>query len=185
MKNLIFLLLALFILNGCNKPSADDDSKEIAEEANEEQFDNTEREDDAEFAVDAAIGGMLEVHLAELAIANGSSSEVKQFAQTMINDHTKANEELKTLAASKGIMLPTALSDEKKRDHDDLSKKAGTEFDKAYCDYMVKDHKKDLDEFKEQAEKGDDPDLKSWAANKVPTLEQHLSMAESLKDAIK
>ncbi|HEX5170407.1 MAG TPA: DUF4142 domain-containing protein [Cyclobacteriaceae bacterium] len=184
MKKILFSLAVLLVLNGCSKPDHDD-SKEIAEEANDDRFDKTGREDDVQFAMDAADGGMLEVKLAQLALTNGASSEVKNFAQTMINDHTKANEELKTLAESKGIVLPTTLSDENQKDYTDLSEKKGADFDKAYCDFMVKDHKDDIDEFKKEAEKGNDPEIKDWASGKVPTLENHLSMAESMKESLK
>jgi putative membrane protein len=186
MKKYIFILGTLLLVWGCsNNSSSDKDSKEIAEDANEERFEDTEREDDIEFVMDAADGGMLEVQLAELAMANGSSAEVKNFAQTMVKDHSQANEELKMLAANKNIVLPTSLSDDNQKDFNDLSQKTGVEFDKAYCEYMVKDHKNDLDEFKEEADKGEDADIRSWAAGKVSTLEHHLTMAESMKEVVK
>jgi putative membrane protein len=186
MKKYIVILITIFTLYGCgNNTNSNKDSKEIAEDANEERFDDTEREDDIEFAMDAAEGGMLEIQLAELAMANGSSVEVKNFAQTMIKDHSQANEELKALAASKNIVLPTSLSDEKQKDFNDLSTKTGVDFDKAYCDYMVKDHKDDVDEFKKEAEKGEDADIRNWAAGKVSSLEHHLTLAETMKETVK
>ena len=109
---------------------------------------------------------------------------MKEFAQTMIDDHSKANEELKTLAQSKNITLPTTLSEENQEHYNDIAEKSGAEFDQAYCDFMVKDHKDDLDKFKKAADKAEDPDLKSWAAGKVPVLEHHLSMAEGMEKAV-
>jgi putative membrane protein len=96
----------------------------------------------------------------------------------------KPIEELKTLAASKNITLPTVLSEECQNTYNDLAAKTGRDFDEAYTNFMVKDHKEDIDEFKEQADKGNDAELKSWAAGKVATLEHHLNMAKQTKDVI-
>ena len=187
MKNTITLstLFAAFLFTfvSCGTKNQDD-SKEIAEEQNEQKFEDSDLEDDTDFAVKAADGGMLEVQLAELALTKASSPKVKEFAQTMITDHSKANEELKSLAQSKNISLPTSLSEENQKDYNDLAEKSGAEFDKAYCEFMVKDHKDDLEKFKKAADDAEDPDLKTWAAGKVPVLEHHLSMAEGMEKAI-
>ena len=127
----------------------------------------------------------MEVKLGELALTNASSPEIKKFGQSMVDDHGKANLELKGLAEQKQITIPTTLSDKKQEKFDELAKKNGTEFDKAYAEFMVKDHKDDLDAFKKEAEKGNDPDLKAWAAGKVPVLEHHLMMAEAAEKAVK
>ena len=185
-KTLSLLFAACFFaLVSCNTKNNQDDSKEIAEEQNEDKFDDTDLEDDTEFAVTAADGGMLEVQPAQLALTKASSPKVKEFAQTMVDDHSKANEELKKLAQTKNITLPTTLSEENQKDYDDIAKKSGTEFDEAYCEFMVKDHKDDLDKFKKAADKAEDADLKSWAAGKVPVLEHHLSMAEEMENTVK
>jgi putative membrane protein len=188
MKNTITLstLFAAFLFTfvSCGTKSNQDDSKEIAEEQNEQKFEDSDLEDDTDFAIKAADGGMLEVQLAELALTKASSPKVKEFAQTMITDHSKANDELKSLAQSKNISLPTSLSEENQKDYNDLAEKSGAEFDKAYCEFMVKDHKDDLDKFKKAADDAEDPDLKTWAAGKVPVLEHHLSMAEGMEKAI-
>ena len=103
----------------------------------------------------------------------------------MVTDHGKANAELKTLAASKNITLPTALGEDKQKKVNDLKAKKGAEFDKEYSDLMVEDHKEDIDMFKKQAENGRDAEIKSWAAGKLPTLQSHLQMWESTKDVTK
>ena len=181
----LFFAASFFTLVSCNNKSTQDDSKEVAEEQNEEKFDDAEIEDASEFAVNAADGGMLEVQLAQLALTKASSPKVKEFAQTMVDDHSKANEELKNLAQTKNITLPTALSDKNQKDYDDLAAKSGADFDKAYCEFMVKDHKDDIDKFKKAADKAEDADLKSWTAGKVPVLEHHLSMAQDMENAVK
>lgn len=177
--------IALFALclYACGKRA--DDTKEVAEEQNEEKFEKSDTEGDAEFAVAAADGGMLEVQLGQLAASKGSSEAVKKFGQSMVDDHSKANEELKALAAQKNITLPTTLSDKNQKKYDELAEKSGADFDKAYASFMVDDHKEDIDEFKKEAEKGNDADLKTWAAGKVSVLEHHLSMAETMNSAVK
>src|SRR5688572_13709892 len=184
-KTLSLLFAAIFFaFVSCENKSNQQDSTEIAEEQNEEKFEDTDLEDDTEFAVAAAEGGMLEVQLAQLALTKATSPKVKEFAQSMVDDHSKANEELKSLAQTKNISLPATLSEKCQKDYNDLAEKSGADFDKAYSEFMVKDHKEDLNKFKKAADKAEDGDIKSWAAGKVPVLEHHLAMAESLEDAV-
>ena len=173
-----------FALVSCATKNNQEDSKEVAEEQNEAKFDDTNLDDDTEFAVAAADGSMFEVQLGQLALTKASSPKVKEFAQSMVDDHTKANEELKSLAQTKNITLPSTISEEKQKDYDKLAEKSGADFDKAYSEFMVKDHKDDVDQFKKAAEKCEDAEIKSWAAEKLPVLEGHLSMAQSLEDAV-
>jgi len=183
MKTHLLLLCGVLAFAACTKKT-DNDSKELAEDQNEQKFEDTKVEDDTEFAVAAADGGLMEVKLGELAIANGSSPEIKKFGQSMVDDHGKANLELKGLAEQKQITIPTTLSDKKQEKYDELALKKGADFDKAYAEFMVKDHKEDIDAFKKQAEKGNDADLKAWAATKIPTLEHHLAMAETIEKEV-
>jgi putative membrane protein len=189
MKTITSLMLAAVLFAGLvscgNKKTETEDSKEVAEEQNDQKFDETKTEDDTEFAVEAADGGMFEVQLGQLAQANASSAEVKNFAKMMVDDHSKANDELKATAAQKNISLPGTLSDKCQKKYDELAGKTGEEFDKAYIDLMVSDHEEDLDAFKKEAEKGNDADLKAWAAGKVPTLQHHLDAAKTAQDAVK
>lgn len=180
---LLLMACALLSFTSCSRKS-ETDSKELAKDQNEAKFDDTKKEDDTKFAVEAADGGMLEVQLAQLAIANASSKQVKDFAQSMVKEHSKANEELKSLATQKNITLPGTLSEDSKKKYDELAEKRGEDFDEAYCDFMVKDHKDDIDKFKKEADDGNDADIKSWASEKLPTLQHHLSMAESMEDAV-
>lgn len=188
MKNTKFTWLAFSLalvmgLGACDKKQ--DDSKEIAEDQNEEKFDDTTLEKDSEFAVEAADAGMMEVQLGELAQTNASSDDVKAFAQQMVSDHKTANDELTALAQQKGITLPSALSEKCQKKYNDLSTKTGKDFDKAYMDLMVKDHKDAVDAFKKEAEKGEDAEIRTWASGKVATLESHLEMAKQTEDVVK
>lgn len=178
------MMAAVMGFAACNTNKSED-TKEMAEEQNEAKLDTTNMEDDAEFAVAAADGGMMEVQLGELAQTNAASADVKKFGQTMVTEHSKASEELKTLAAQKNITLPAMLSDDKQKKYDDLAKKKGAEFDKAYISFMVDDHKEDISEFEEAAKDAKDADVKAWAEGKVPTLKHHLEMAEALNKKMK
>jgi len=179
----LFVSFCLVTFTSCTK-NTKDDSKEVAEDQNEEKFDNAALEDGSEFAVEAADAGMMEVELATLALSKASSTKVKEFAQAMLDDHSKANEELKALAQKKNITLPTTLSDKHQKKYNEMSEKTGADFDKEYCDLMVKDHKDVVDMFKKARDKAKDPDLKTWASEKLPTLEHHLTMAERMKESV-
>lgn len=184
---------SVFLISSCGDGSTADsqlsdstkDAKEVAQDQNEQKFDSTAMKDDVDFAVKAADGGMLEVELGKLALQNAASPRVKDFGQMMVDDHSKANAELKQTAMQKNITLPAAMSDKCQKMYADLSKKKGKDFDKAYMSAMVDDHKDDVDEFKKQADNGKDADLKSWAAGKVPVLQHHLDVAQNVKDSIK
>ena len=105
-----------------------------------------------DFMTEAAQGGMAEVELGKLASTRGQSAEVKQFGQKMVTEHTRANEELKALAAKKNMTLPAAVSNDQKEDIDELSKLSGAEFDKEYVRMMVEDHQKDVNSFRAQSQ---------------------------------
>lgn len=176
---------ALFFATSCSDRKAEnEDSKEVAEDQNEAKFDDSSLEKDSEFAVKAADAGMLEVELGKLAQKQGVSNDVKMLGKAMADDHTKANSELTALAATKNITLPTALSEECQKKYNDLAAKTGKDFDDAYTDHMVKAHQDNIDTFKKEAEKGEDPDLVQWASGKVPTLEHHLDMAKTAEKAV-
>ncbi len=140
---------------------------------------------DSTFATKAAEGGIAEVQLGNLAKEHASSADVKNFAEQMVTDHTKANDELKSIAAGKNITLPTELNAKDKATYDRLSKLNGADFDKAYMRQMVTDHRTDVAEFKREADRGTDADLKAFAGKTLPTLQHHLQMAETTEGSAK
>ncbi|MCW3072539.1 MAG: outer membrane protein-like protein [Bacteroidetes bacterium] len=174
---MIYLLLPAYALTLTSCMCSKTDSKRVAMEENKTKFAKNMCMD-TKFAVNAAEGGMMEVKLAELAQANASSASVKQFAKTMLEDHTKSNAELKSLAAEKKISLPGKLSDKSQKAYDWIAKKQGADFDKAYMKCMVRDHKMDVCEFEKEAKKAKDADLQKWASGKVPVLKAHLEAAK-------
>lgn len=135
---------------------------------------------DRDFLMDAAMGGLMEVELGQLAAQKGASDAVKQFGQRMVDDHGKANTELMTLATSKGLTLPTTLDDKHRAQVTKLSAMSGADFDRAYSKMMLKDHEKDVSEFEKQSMKGTDPDVKAFASKTLPTLQEHLTMVRAL-----
>lgn len=140
---------------------------------------------DSAFVTKAAQGGLAEVELGNLAKQKASSDAVKQFADRMISDHGKANDELKSLAGGKNITVPSAVGAKDKAVMDRLSKLSGPAFDRAYMRDMVADHKKDVAEFQKEANNGRDADVKSWAAKTLPTLQEHLKIAEDTAAKLK
>jgi len=140
---------------------------------------------DKSFAQKAAIGGLAEVEMGKLAQQKASNDQVKQFGSHMVDDHSKANDELKQVASSKGLTLPSDLDATHKSKVAKLEKLSGAQFDRAYMTEMVADHKKDVAEFRKQSTSGKDSDLKAFAAKTLPTLEDHLKMAQSTDAAVK
>jgi len=140
---------------------------------------NTTTAADQKFVMDTAKGGIAEVELGKLAMEKAASAEVKQFAQRMVDDHGKANDELKTIAQSKNITLPTSVDPDQRALHDRLSKLSGQAFDRAYMQAMVADHRKGVSAFRTEAMSGKDPEFKAFASKTLPTLEDHMKMAEA------
>lgn len=124
---------------------------------------------DKTFMKKAAKGGMMEVAMGQVAEQNAQSEDVKSFGKRMVADHGKANDELKSIASKKGVQLP--------------SKAHSTKWtsDKAYIDMMVKDHEKDLAEFKEEASSGSDPDVKKFADDTAKVIQEHLNLVKEIQ----
>ena len=135
---------------------------------------------DHKFVMEAAMGGMMEVELGRWAAQKGTSDAVKQFGRRMVDDHSKANQELMTLASSKGMTLPTALDDKHQKDVAKITATSGAEFDRAYSKMMLKDHEQDVKEFERQSTRGGDPEIRAFAARTLPTLQEHLQMVRTL-----
>jgi putative membrane protein len=135
---------------------------------------------DREFVRKAAQGGLAEVQLGQLATEKAASPEVKQFGQRMVDDHTKANDQLKQIAQQQGIQVPDQLDAKDAATKARLEKLSGKAFDRAYMHDMVTDHAKDVNEFKHEANSGKDSAVKSFAQQTVPTLEDHLKEAKTI-----
>lgn len=156
MKKTIITLMSATVLTlfaACGNSDHPEDSKELAKEQNDTKFDDTKIEDDTKFAVAAADGGMLEVELGKLAQVNGVSAQVKDLGRMMVDEHSKANDELKALAQQKNISLPAVMSDDKRKKYDDFATKKGADFDKAYTGFMVSEHKDVIEDFQHEGKR--------------------------------
>jgi putative membrane protein len=178
---LVALTAWMFQACGGNTGTKHDDAVDSAQEVNDTTAGVDEEASD--FAVKAASGGMMEVQLGDAAQQLAASPRVKEFANMMVRDHSKANDELKTLAVSKNITLPDSVGEDHKKHIDDLKKKKGPEFDREYIDMMVNDHEEDVNMFDKAANDLKDPDLKAFAARTLPTLRAHLDSARALQES--
>ena len=167
MKKIIALSTALavvfFVLNGVITQASNQDS----------------------FYREAAQSGMAEVALGNLALQKSQNEQIRNFAQQMVTDHTASNEELKTLAASKNVTLPTDMANKHRNAVNKLNGMSGTDFDKAFMKQMVKDHEAAVKLFSKQADREGDADTKAFAAKTLPTLQNHLQTARTIYDSLK
>jgi putative membrane protein len=136
---------------------------------------------DRTFVREAAKGGMAEVEMGKLAASKATNPEVKAFGQKMVDDHSKANDQLRQVASGKGMQLPTNLDTKSRAAYNHLEKLSGDAFDRAYVKMMVKDHVQDVAAFdKEAKSSGADSDVQQFASSTLPTLRSHLSMINDI-----
>jgi putative membrane protein len=140
---------------------------------------------DGDFMTKAAQGGMAEVALGNMASTKAANADVKAFGKKMIEDHTKANGELKAIATKKGVTLPTDVNAEQKATAERLSKLSGAEFDKEYVAVQVADHEKTVALFETEAKSGADAETKAFAEKTLPTLRMHLQMIKDMQGKMK
>lgn len=193
MKKLMYIGLIAGVACLVQACGGNKDSKASADSANTAKADTAKKDssasavdkDDAKFAVAAANGGMAEVELGALAQEKAGNAKVKDFGSMMVKDHSKANDEMKALAKSKGITLPDSIDSKEKKVKSDLSAKSGADFDKAYVSNMIDDHKEDIKEFEDAAKNVKDPELKAFAVKTLPTLKMHLDAIQKIHDSMK
>jgi putative membrane protein len=141
---------------------------------------------DKQFIEKAAESGYLEIEASRLAETRASHADVKSFAQMMVTDHTAVDTELKSLASSKSVTVPTQPTRSVKSKLDGLGKRTGADFDKAYADNIGVDaHKDAVKLFENTAKDAKDPDIKAFAAKTLPSLKAHLEKGQALKTALK
>ena len=187
------LTLTAALLLGLASCNSSSDSVKEAQQTNEAKIDSTtqdtgqgaavrdDKEYDSEFMTKAASGGMLEVELGKVVAQRATTPEAKQFAQQMVTDHTKANDELKALAAKKSMKLPASLGEDQKKVYDEVLTEKGAKLDQKYVSEMVADHEEDVKEFQEASTKAGDPEVKAFAAKTLPVLQMHLTMIKKIQ----
>jgi putative membrane protein len=200
MKKLPIGLLAgtfALICFSCNN-SSQPDSAQAAKDSNVTKMDSTGTGDssavkavpatvskaDQDFAVNTAVAGMTEIQAGQLAEQKGMAKDVKDYGKMMVEDHTKAADKLKAIAMQKNLTLPATLTPEMQKNIDELQAKSGKDFDKAYMDMMVSDHKKVISAFEDESKNGSDADIRSFADSTLHTLHHHLDEAEMCKKMI-
>ena len=139
---------------------------------------------DKSFIQDAYKDGLAEVKLAELGQGKTANADLKTFATQMAADHSKANAEMKALAASKNVEVADEPSVIAKGKMKMLDAKSGADFDKDFVEAMVKDHKDAVKAFEKAATEANDAEVKAFATKTLPTLKHHLSMAEALQQKV-
>jgi putative membrane protein len=181
MKTVLFssmLTLGLGLLACNNNNSKRQDTVDSAKEVNKQV--KAVQPDASNFAIAAANGGMMEVELGKIAENKAVNTRVKAFGAMMVKDHSEANSNLKGIASSLNVALPDSISNDGKKEIDDLEMKKGKDFDKAYVKMMVEDHKKVIAEFRKCADNCSDSTIKAFAYNTLPVLEKHLDSIQAI-----
>lgn len=183
----LILLSAGTLFTSCKNEQKPADSEEAAETQNENKFEdvNEPKEDDSEILVEAAGINLAEIEVGKLAQTKSTNANVKKYADMLVADHTKAYDELKKYAESQNISLPLAITEDGKKHVDDLNQKTGKDFDKKFAEMMVEGHEDAIGKMEKASTDANNPDVKTWAANQLPTLKAHLEAAKTLKDQVK
>ncbi len=186
------LLMSAVVLTAVGTACSNEPGKETANSApnvksepakpTSEKGDSVVTGGDLAFMNDAAPGSVAEVELGKMAAGKSQNAEVKAFGQKMVEDHTKAGDELKQIAAQKKVMLPTDVMPAHKQLMEKLSKLSGADFDKEYVKAMVEDHEKDVAAFENVSKTAADADVKAFATKTLPTLKMHLEMIKAMAE---
>ena len=176
--------LLLFAMNSCKNEPKHDDPIESADEHNEAKFETKDIADDASFLTDAADINRKEIEIGKLALHKGTSPEVKKFAQTLIDDHTRSLEELKAVASKNTITLPEEISEEGREEYYKLNKLSASDFDKSFINAMLEGHDKAVDKITEISQKATNEEVKLWASRQTSVFLAHHEEAKKLKEKI-
>ena len=183
------VVVAATILWACNSTETKD-SVETADSTNKANIDSanagksnqtiTTDAETSSFLVHVADAGMAEVQMGKDAQSKAVNARVKGFADMMVRDHSAGNDQVKSLASQRNVVLPDSVSEDHMKMMKDLQKKTGKDFDKAYMSMMLDDHKKDIKKFEKAGNNLKDADLKSFAMKTLPTLQKHLDSAKAI-----
>jgi putative membrane protein len=173
----VAFIAAILLIASCNNNQTPKDTKQVAEDRNDETFDNRNQEKDAQFLVDASENNLKQIQLGQLAQQKGTSAHVKELGKMMEDAHTKSQRDLTALAISKNITIPTLTTNDAKDAYENLNEKSGTDFDKAYADKVVSKHKDVISDFEKASTDRNDTDIKNWAIASLPDMRRHLNHA--------
>lgn len=170
-------IVPLFVVTSCDNNKKPEDTKEVAKDQNAEMYDNTGKEKDALFLVNAAEINLEEIQLGQLAQQKSKAVDVKDYGKMLEDSHRKSLNDLTTLAAKKSIAIPTSLTDKAQVAYKKLMDAADVDFDKLFCDMMVSGHKDAIAKFDKASTESKDSDIKVWATATLPSLHSHLEQA--------
>ncbi|HYC85960.1 MAG TPA: DUF4142 domain-containing protein [Chryseosolibacter sp.] len=183
----VLTLASLFAFYSCNEArrEQEQDSNEVAEEANDEKFEDNDMEKDADFVSEAVASNYAEIKMAKLAQQRSSNAEVKEIARMLEKDHTQVLNELKSLAQSKSITVPVEEEDEAKRKMERLTDEEADDFDKKWLEQMEDSHEKSINKFERRADNGEDADIKAFASKHLPHLRMHKEKIDECQERLK
>lgn len=172
----IILIAIIIAVSSCmdNKP---EDTKDVAEEKNEQKFDTKSTEKDAQLLVNAAEINLEEISLGQLAQQKGNIDHVKELGKMMEADHTQLLTDVTALAKAKVVSLPTSQTESGMAAYKKLDEKSGNDFGKEYSDMMVNGHKDAIALFEKASTECADPEIRAWATATLPALRTHLDQA--------
>lgn len=161
------------------------DPAEVAEEQNEEKFEDNEiMEEDSEYLVDAAKANMMQVELGNMVKEKATHQDVKDFAEMMAEQHSDASKKIEEFAARLHVTLPTATGADTKDAIEKLMEKKGLELDKEYIDMMVSKHEAIIDEMEEASNDAKNQEIKMWASDALPSIKMHLEKAKNIQEKL-
>ena len=173
---------SVLIFASCGNPQRSSDTSKVAQDRNEERFDDSKQEKDAQFLVNAAEINMKQIQLGQLAQQKGTSTHVKELGKRMEDTYTKSQRDLTALAQRKSITLPTTQTNDVRDAYDKLNKKTGNDFDKAYTDEMISLHEDAIDTFENATTDREDAEIKNWAIAVLPEMRTNLNYAIDLQN---
>ena len=190
-------MFSVYLVPGCKNGSTQEDSVDSAIAINDSSRNATDStlnqaalkkdsmvvdKNSSDFVVNAASGGMMEVKLGKIAEKKAVSERVRNFAKMIVRDHTIANRDLKSRANSEKITLPASISNDQQKMIDDIDKKTGKAFDKAFISMMVKGHQQVLSAFKMAAVNCKNHSIREFAVKTIPIIEKHLDSAKAINE---
>lgn len=198
-RNLLLLSLAMALAVGCNQqrgnePNANstdnnassrtDTASNTAADAGTNNAGGQVSSADQQFVTEAANGGMKEVELSNFVAQQTKNADVKQLAERIAQDHQSANQELKSAAQQAKAEVPGSMDDKANQELNNFKKMSGSRLDRMYVQHMVEDHQKDIQKFQQQADSGSSSQIKMFAQKTLPTLQEHLQMAQQTQSKL-
>lgn len=183
-KTGILVAMSALVLTACsdNEPK---ESKEVAEIVNDQNIEGRSAEKDAQFLVDAVSSSYDEIMMADLALTKSTNANIKTMAQQLKDDHTVLLSELKTVAGTKAVTIPTGASEDATKEGTSLSEKKATDFDKAWLEEVEDAHESSVKKYEKAADDAMDVNIKNWASTNLAKIKNHLTMVNQMQETVK